>query len=166
MLEVARATRRPRFPGRVAFVRADAAAPPFGAAADVVFSTTTFHWVLDHDALFRGVFATLRPGGRLVAQAGGGPNLARLLARATALVESRPFARSSTGGASRGGSRRPTRRRSPRGCRVRGRRDLDPPGAGDRHGAGRTSLRLRAPPHRAATDRDAGLPSRPCRLRP
>ena len=93
MLEVARANLRPRFPGRVAFVRADAAAPPFGAAADVVFSTATFHWVLDHDALFRGVFAALRPGGRLVAQAGGGPNLARLLARAKALVESRTFAR-------------------------------------------------------------------------
>jgi len=92
MLEVARANLRPRFPGRVAFVRADAAAPPFTAAADVVFSTATFHWVLDHDALFRGVFAALRPGGRLVAQAGGGPNLARLLARAKTLVESPAYA--------------------------------------------------------------------------
>jgi trans-aconitate 2-methyltransferase len=92
MLEVARANLRPRFPGRVTFVRADAAAPPFEAAADVVFSTATFHWVLDHDALFRGVFAALRPGGRLVAQAGGGPNLARLLARAQALVESPAYA--------------------------------------------------------------------------
>lgn len=88
MLEVARANLRPRFAGHVAFVRADAAAPPFEAVADVVFSTATFHWILDHDALFRGVFDALRPGGRLVAQCGGGPNLARLLARAKALVES------------------------------------------------------------------------------
>ena len=93
MLEVARANLRPRFPGRVTFVRADAAAPPFQAAADVVFSTATFHWVLDHDALFRGVFAALRPGGRLVAQSGGGPNLARLLARAKALVEGPAYSR-------------------------------------------------------------------------
>ncbi len=93
MLEVARANLRPRFPGRVAFVRADAASLPFQTAADVVFSTATFHWILDHDALFRSVFAALRPGGRLVAQAGGGPNLARLLARAKALVESPAYAR-------------------------------------------------------------------------
>lgn len=93
MLEVARANLRPRFADRVAFVRADAARPPFHAVVDVVFSTATFHWVLDHDALFGGVFAALRPGGRLVAQCGGGPNLARLLARAKALVESQDYAR-------------------------------------------------------------------------
>ena len=38
---------------------------------DLIVSTATFHWILDHDALFRRLFAALRPGGRLVAQCGG-----------------------------------------------------------------------------------------------
>jgi trans-aconitate 2-methyltransferase len=43
---------------------------------DLVFSTATFHWILDHDALFRHLRAALRPGGRLVAQCGGEGNVA------------------------------------------------------------------------------------------
>jgi trans-aconitate 2-methyltransferase len=49
--------------------------------ADVVFSTATFHWIPDHDRLFERLFATLKPGGRLLAQCGGGKNLGRLLER-------------------------------------------------------------------------------------
>jgi trans-aconitate methyltransferase len=92
MLEVAITNLRPRFGGRVAFVRADAAALPFCGVADVVFSTATFHWIHDHARLFASLRASLRPGGRLVAQCGGGPNLARLLARASALAAARRFA--------------------------------------------------------------------------
>lgn len=44
---------------------------------DLVFSTATFHWILDHDLLFRRLRAVLRPGGRLVAQCGGEGNVAR-----------------------------------------------------------------------------------------
>src|SRR4051794_40166115 len=42
-----------------------------GETVDVVFSTATFHWIADHDALFASLRAVLRPGGRLVAQCGG-----------------------------------------------------------------------------------------------
>jgi trans-aconitate methyltransferase len=76
---------------RVGLVRANAAALPFAGAFDVVFSTATFHWVLDHDALFRSIFTALRPGGRLHAQCGGGPNLSRLRNRAAALMRTEPF---------------------------------------------------------------------------
>jgi trans-aconitate 2-methyltransferase len=93
MLEVARTNLRPRFAGRVWFVRADAAALPFEADADVVFSTAAFHWVMDHERLFRSLYAALRPGGRLVAQCGGGPNLARLLGRAHRLAAAPDYAR-------------------------------------------------------------------------
>lgn len=92
MLRVARANLRPRWGDRVRFVRADAAALPFHEAADVVFSTATFHWVLDHDRLFASLFAALEPGGRLEAQCGGGPNLARVLGRAAELAASDRFA--------------------------------------------------------------------------
>ena len=76
--------------GRV--VRADAAALPFASRFDLVFSTATFHWVPDHERLFASLFTALAPRGRLVAQCGGGPNLARLYERADALMPSRAFA--------------------------------------------------------------------------
>jgi trans-aconitate 2-methyltransferase len=50
---------------------------------DVIFSTATFHWIPDHDNLFRRLHASLTPGGRLVAQCGGKGNVANL---ATAIV--------------------------------------------------------------------------------
>jgi trans-aconitate 2-methyltransferase len=60
--------------------------PVHDTTFDAVFSTATFHWVDDHAALFAEINRVLAPGGRLVAQAGGGPNLARLHARATRLA--------------------------------------------------------------------------------
>jgi trans-aconitate 2-methyltransferase len=56
---------------------------------DVVFSTATFHWVLDHDRLFARLRDALEPGGRLVAQCGGVGNVAEH-AKAIATVASRP----------------------------------------------------------------------------
>ena len=44
---------------------------------DLIFSTATFHWILDHDRLFSNVRKALRPGGRLVAQCGGEGNVAK-----------------------------------------------------------------------------------------
>jgi trans-aconitate 2-methyltransferase len=93
MLQVATTNLRPRFAGRVWFVRADGAALPLRGAADVIFSAATFHWILDHDRLFRSLHAALAPGGRLVAQCGGGPNLARLIARMSALAAEPAYAR-------------------------------------------------------------------------
>lgn len=43
---------------------------------DLVFSTATFHWLQDHDRLFRRLRAALKPGSRLVAQCGGEGNVA------------------------------------------------------------------------------------------
>jgi trans-aconitate 2-methyltransferase len=45
---------------------------------DAVLSTATFHWILDHDALFRNLAAILRPGGQLEAQCGGAGNIATI----------------------------------------------------------------------------------------
>jgi trans-aconitate 2-methyltransferase len=83
---------RPAGRGRIVFAQADAAALPFNGSASAVFSTATFHWVLDHDALFASIFTTLAPGGRLLAQCGGGPNLSRLVERASRLRANDPFA--------------------------------------------------------------------------
>ncbi|HQZ40265.1 MAG TPA: class I SAM-dependent methyltransferase [Vicinamibacterales bacterium] len=76
MLQTARANLRPGFGSRVRFAQVALPFMPVRGWADVVFSTATFHWVMDHPALFAGIFTALRPGGRLHAQCGGGPNLA------------------------------------------------------------------------------------------
>ncbi|MEW6320037.1 MAG: methyltransferase domain-containing protein [Acidobacteriota bacterium] len=92
MLDEARAHLEPRFGARVAFVQAHLPDLPFREWADLVFSTATFHWVLDHPALFAGLFGALRPGGRLFAQCGGGPNLDRAHALAETVMRRPPFA--------------------------------------------------------------------------
>ena len=77
----------------VQFVRGNGLALPFANVFDAVFSNATLHWVVDHDLVFRSIFTALRPGGRLVAQCGGGPNLARLYSRAASLMRQPLFAR-------------------------------------------------------------------------
>jgi trans-aconitate 2-methyltransferase len=74
---------------RAEYVLMDLAELELSAPVDVVFSTATFHWVIDHDNLFRRIHASLRPGGRLHAQCGGAGNVARH-AEAIATVASRP----------------------------------------------------------------------------
>jgi trans-aconitate 2-methyltransferase len=91
MLDAAARWLREHGPG-VRLVQADAARLPFWRAFDAIFSTATFHWVLDHGALFRSVIAALRPGGRLVAQCGGAGNLSLLRARADGLMRDPRFA--------------------------------------------------------------------------
>ena len=97
MLSEAAAYLSPRFDGRVSFVRASIQDLSLPGPVDAVFSTATFHWVLDHPRLFRTLFATLKPEGRLVAQCGGGPNIARLRQRAEALLESAGYRRRAVG---------------------------------------------------------------------
>ena len=80
-------------PSAVPVVQTDATALPFtGDCFDAVFSTATFHWIPDHATLFAEVYRVLRSGGRLVAQAGGGPNLETLYVRARSLSEASDFA--------------------------------------------------------------------------
>jgi trans-aconitate 2-methyltransferase len=74
---------------RVEFIVADLGQPlPITRPVDAVLSTATFHWVLDHDALFRNLAAVMRPGAPLVAQCGGGENIARVRAILRDLGES------------------------------------------------------------------------------
>jgi trans-aconitate 2-methyltransferase len=74
---------RERFAGdpRVSFVHADLDAPlaPAVGSVDAIVSTSTFHWVRDHAALFRHLAALLRPGGQLVVDCGGEGNIEAVL---------------------------------------------------------------------------------------
>jgi trans-aconitate 2-methyltransferase len=81
-----------------------------GEPVDAIFSTATFHWISDHDALFRRLYRVLsndldsRPphpplpgdrasltGGRLVAQCGGEGNITTLRGRAGAVMDRKPY---------------------------------------------------------------------------
>ncbi len=92
MLQTAREHLAPKFPGQVFFIAADLHDIPLDGVLDGVFSTAAFHWLPDHDRLFRSLVRSLKPGGWLEAQCGGGPNLARVRERATALMTRPEFA--------------------------------------------------------------------------
>jgi trans-aconitate methyltransferase len=92
MLQVARDYLKPSFETRIQLAMADAAWLPLSECADAIFSTATFHWVLDHPRLFRSLHRALKPGGRLVAQCGGGANLARIHERLDRLRQEPEFA--------------------------------------------------------------------------
>jgi trans-aconitate methyltransferase len=92
MLRTAREFLQPQFDKRVQFVAADLPDLPFENAFDGIVSTTAFHWVLDHDRLFRNLLGAVRPGGWLQAQCGGGTNIAQLRERMASLAASPPFA--------------------------------------------------------------------------
>ncbi|MBI3745585.1 MAG: methyltransferase domain-containing protein [Chloroflexi bacterium] len=78
MLDEAR-RRLARFGEHASFVQADLGhSLPLDAPVDAILSTAVFHWIPDHDALFRNLAAVIRPGGRLVAQCGGSGNIASL----------------------------------------------------------------------------------------
>jgi trans-aconitate 2-methyltransferase len=83
---------RERLGDRAAYVVADLTELEVGQPVDLVFSTATFHWILDHDLLFRRLRATLRPGGRLVAQCGGEGNVAKHAAVIASVVARPEFA--------------------------------------------------------------------------
>jgi trans-aconitate 2-methyltransferase len=92
MLQTAREHLEPKFPGQVFFIAADLHDIPLDSVLGGIFSTAAFHWVPDHERLFRSLFRALKPGGWLEAQCGGGPNLVRVRQRATKLMTRPEFA--------------------------------------------------------------------------
>lgn len=71
------AAARERFPA-LDFSVEDAAALPFEAEFDAVFSHAVLHWVTRADDAISGMRRALKPGGRLVAEFGGWRNCAAL----------------------------------------------------------------------------------------
>lgn len=80
---------RERLGDRASYLVADLSELDMDEPVDLIFSTATFHWILDHKRLFARLRGALRPGGRLVAQCGGLGNVAEH-ARAIAAVATRP----------------------------------------------------------------------------
>jgi trans-aconitate 2-methyltransferase len=65
-----------RLGDRVDYLVSDLVELQLPEPVDLVLSTATFHWIGDHDRLFRRLRGVLKPGGRLVAQCGGKGNVA------------------------------------------------------------------------------------------
>lgn len=87
MVAVARANLGDRAP----VLRADLGDLELDEPVHAIVSTATFHWIDDHDRLFRRLLAALRPGGRLVAQCGGHGNIAELRAIADEVAHQPPY---------------------------------------------------------------------------
>lgn len=87
MVEEVRSVLRPRDEALVS----DLTELELDEPVDVVFSSAVFHWVLDHDVLFRRLAAVLRPGGRLAAQNGGAGNISRLKRSSAEVVAREPY---------------------------------------------------------------------------
>lgn len=81
MLKEARSHLGPRRHAKLHFVCADLGMLPFWNSLDGIFSTASFHWVLDHSRLFQSLYMSLRSGGWLLAQCGEARNLSRLRTR-------------------------------------------------------------------------------------
>jgi len=80
------------YAGRISFVHSDLTHLPFNAEFDGIFSTAAFHWVKDHEALFASLARSLKPGGWIVAQCGGGANLHDVHERTKQLMFSSKYA--------------------------------------------------------------------------
>lgn len=81
---------RKRLGDRASYLVSDLSELEVEVPVDLVFSTATLHWILDHDRLFQRLRAALRPGGRLVVQCGGEGNVAehaRVIATVAAMPE-------------------------------------------------------------------------------
>jgi len=61
---------------RVEFREGDLLELELSEPVDAIYSSATFHWILQHQRLFDRLSAALRPGGALEAQCGGHDNVA------------------------------------------------------------------------------------------
>ena len=74
---------------RVEYLVADLSRPlPLDEPVDAILSTATFHWIQDHDALFRNLAAVIRSEGQLAAQCGGAGNIRSIEAALADMGES------------------------------------------------------------------------------
>jgi trans-aconitate 2-methyltransferase len=61
----------------VSYLVADLSELTVETPVELIFSTATLHWIVDHENLFARLRSALVPGGRLVAQCGGEGNISR-----------------------------------------------------------------------------------------
>jgi trans-aconitate 2-methyltransferase len=93
MVDYARAALGPR----ATVLQSDLVELVLDEPVDAAFSNAVFHWIPDHELLFRRLYDALRPGGRLVAQCGGAGNVRRFHERVAEVASEPPYADSLAG---------------------------------------------------------------------
>ncbi len=86
------AAARARLGARAEVRVADLLALELEQPLDAILSTATFHWIADHERLFRTLRRALRSGGQLVAQCGGEGNIDVLRGMAGTVMACAPYA--------------------------------------------------------------------------
>jgi trans-aconitate 2-methyltransferase len=81
------------FEDRIDLVHSDLLSLGLDQPVDAVFSNAVFHWIFDHDALFRRLRGTLKPGGTLAAQCGGEGNVENWVAAVKRAAQREQFAK-------------------------------------------------------------------------
>ncbi len=89
-LQAARERLEPRFGPRLSFLCGEPLRVRLEVRPELIFSNAALHASPDQPRLLRGFYALLAPGGRLLAQCGGGPGL-QLRQRAAELVRKPPY---------------------------------------------------------------------------
>lgn len=79
MIELAQKTFAPRNHPNLSFQLADARNLTFEHLFEVVFSNAALHWAHDHRPILKGIWRSLRPGGRILLQMGGDGNAAAII---------------------------------------------------------------------------------------
>lgn len=82
---------RENLPSEVLVLEQDLLALEAPEPVDAVFSSAVFHWIGDHPRLFARLAASLKPGGRLVAQCGGKGNIDGFRAQSDAIAARAPY---------------------------------------------------------------------------
>jgi trans-aconitate methyltransferase len=86
---------RSRYPqdthANLSFELMDAAQLSFKERFDLVFSNAVLHWLTDHGPVLDGIFASLKPGGRMLLQMGGEGNAQLVVETIETLIEQQPW---------------------------------------------------------------------------
>jgi trans-aconitate 2-methyltransferase len=69
------------------FQREDASSLPFENKFDIVFSTATLHWILDHRPVLHGIYKSLKYGGKILLQMGGRGNAGEVMDAFTSMIK-------------------------------------------------------------------------------
>jgi trans-aconitate 2-methyltransferase len=76
---------------RVEYVLGNLSNFELATPVDGVFSNAVFHWVSDHDSMFRSIFHALQSDGWILAQFGGEGNIQRVRTRVREIGRKDPF---------------------------------------------------------------------------
>ena len=74
------------------FKKMDASSIAFSQHFNVVFSNAALHWVINHEPVLKGIYAALKPSGRVLVQMGGKGNVAQVIEAVNTIITKKQWA--------------------------------------------------------------------------